>query len=437
MNKLSIDSKTYGKLLLQGAHVIDPQTGLDDEVDLLLEGEVITAVGKNLPTEQTETVNLRGKMIIPGMVDAHVHLREPGFETRETLATGARAAVAGGFTAVCAMPNTAPVVDNRGVAQLIRERTREAPVHIYPIAAITYGLDGKDIVEMADLAETEIAGFSDDGHCVQSAAVMRNAMKYADMLKLPIVSHCQDNTIFGAGVMNESEISTRLGLVGIPTLAEDLMAARELLMAEYDSTAVHLAHVSTLRSVEMIRAAKARGVRVTAEATPHHFTLTDKEVSSFNPNYKMSPPLRGAEDVAAVIEGLSDGTLDIIVTDHAPHTWEDKCREYDFAPFGIIGLETALGLAWRELIQPEHITLEQWIHQVSVTPRQIFPLPEVRIEQGGRAELTLIDPLQEWTYLADRGLSRSRNTPFDGEQMKGRPLGVVACGKLSLVTGIE
>jgi len=238
-------------------------------------------------------------------------------------------------------------------------------------------------------------------------------------------------------VMNESEISTRLGLVGIPTLAEDLMAARELLMAEYDSTAVHLAHVSTLRSVEMIRAAKARGVRVTAEATPHHFTLTDKEVSSFNPNYKMSPPLRGAEDVAAVIEGLSDGTLDIIVTDHAPHTWEDKCREYDFAPFGIIGLETALGLAWRELIQPEHITLEQWIHQVSVTPRQIFPLPEVRIEQGGRAELTLIDPLQEWTYLAERGLSRSRNTPFDGEQMKGRPLGVVACGKLSLVTGIE
>lgn len=437
MNKLSIDSRKYGKLLLQGAHVIDPQTGLDDNVDLLLEGEVVTAVGKDLSIGSAEVVDLKGKMIIPGMVDAHVHLREPGFETRETLATGANAAVAGGFTAVCAMPNTAPVVDNRGVAQLIRERTREAPVHIYPIAAITYGLEGKDLVEMADLAETEIAGFSDDGNCVQSAAVMRNAMKYADMLKLPIVSHCQDNATFGAGVMNESEVSTRLGLVGIPTLAEDLIAARELLLAEYDNTAVHLAHVSTFRSVEMIRAAKARGVRVTAEATPHHFTLTDKEVASFNPNFKMSPPLRSAEDVAAIIEGLKDGTIDIIVTDHAPHTWEDKCREFDFAPFGIIGLETALGLAWRELVQTSQITLQQWIHLVSIAPRQIFPLPEVKIEQGGRAELTLIDPEQKWTYQAKTGLSRSRNTPFDGAQLTGRPLGVVACGKLSMLNGAE
>lgn len=436
MSKLGIDSREYGKLLLQGARVVDPQTGLDDQVDLLLEGELITAVGKGLKAQGAETVDLSGRLIIPGMVDAHVHLREPGFETRETLATGARAAVAGGFTAVCAMPNTAPVVDNRGVAQLIRERTREAPVHIYPIAAITQGLKGEDIVEMADLAETEIAGFSDDGNCIQNAAVMRNAMKYADMLQLPIVSHCQDNNLFGAGVMNESEVSTRLGLVGIPTLAEDLIAARELLLAEYDDTAIHLAHVSTLRSVEMIRVAKARGVRVTAEATPHHFTLTDTEVVSFNPNLKMSPPLRSASDVQAVIAGLCDGTIDIIVTDHAPHTWEDKCREFDFAPFGIIGMETALGLAWRELVQPGLLTLTQWIEQVAVAPRRIFPLPEVRIEVGGRVELTLIDPQQEWTYRAAQGLSRSTNTPFDGAQLIGRPLGVVACGKLSLVTGM-
>ncbi len=435
MNK-GIETQEYGKLLLKGALVVDPQTGLDDKLDLLLEGERILKVGKALVDAEARELDLSKRLVIPGMVDAHVHLREPGFETRETLDTGAQAALAGGYTAVCAMPNTAPVVDNRGVAQLIRERTRLAPVHIYPIAAITFNLAGENIVEMADLAETEIAGFSDDGNCIQNATVMRNAMKYADMLNLPIVSHCQDNSLFSIGVMNESEISTRLGLTGIPTLAEDVMAARELLLAEYDNTAIHLAHVSTLRSVEMIREAKTRGVRVTAEATPHHFTLTDTEVTSFNPNFKMSPPLRSAADVAAVKAGLSDGTIDIIVTDHAPHTWEDKCREFDYAPFGIIGMETALGLAWRELLQPGVINLNQWIEQVAVIPRRIFPLPEVKLEPGGRAELTLIDPRAEWTYRVENGFSRSTNTPFDGEQFVGRPLGVIAKGRLSLVKGL-
>jgi dihydroorotase len=279
-------------------------------------------------------------------------------------------------------------------------------------------------------------GFSDDGRCVVNSMVMRNALKYAGMLGKPVISHTQDNYLFGDGVMHEGEISTRLGLPGIPALAEEVMTARELLLAEHDGTAVHLAHVSTARAVAMIRRAKAAGVRVTAEATPHHFTLDHRELTGFSSNLKMSPPLRTPEDVAAVREGLADGTLDLIVTDHAPHTWEEKEREFSFAPFGIIGLETALALGWRSLVEPGVLTVSRWVERVSVAPRRLFGLPEVRLEAGGRAELTIFHPRMPWTYRTAEGFSRSANTPFDGWEFAARPLGVVVKGALVRPEGV-
>ncbi|MFL5506271.1 MAG: dihydroorotase [Gemmatimonadales bacterium] len=409
-------------LLLTGGRVIDPSRGTDDLADVLLEDGRITAVGRNIGTpDGADTLDVRGKVVAPGLVDVHVHLREPGQEDLETIATGSASAVAGGFTSICAMPNTDPVCDNQGVVGfVIAQAQRAAKARVYPIGAVTLGQKGQQLAEFGELVGAGAVAVSDDGKPVATAHMMRTALEYAKTFGIPVADHCEDMSLATGGSMHEGIVSTRLGLKGIPAAAEEVMVARDILLAELTGGHVHLCHMSTRGSVELIRRAKERGVRVTAEACPHHFSLTHEACVGYNTNAKMNPPLREAEDVEAIREGLKDGTIDCVATDHAPHHYDAKEREFDDAPNGIIGLETALGLSISELVGRGLLTLPQLLHRMSTAPARIFNLPGGTLLPGAPADLVVIDPTVKWTVQPETFFSKSRNTPFAGRELTGR-----------------
>jgi dihydroorotase len=408
-------------VLIRGGRVIDPSTSRDETADVLLADGKVVAVGRTLGTpDGAEVLDATGLVVAPGFVDLHVHLREPGREDVETIATGARAAVAGGFTSVCAMPNTDPVTDNQAAVGFIVSQARRArTARVYPIGAVSLGQRGEQLTEMGELVAAGAVAVSDDGRPVATSHLMRTALEYALTFGIPVIDHCEDHTLSAGGAMHEGLISTRLGLKGIPRAAEDVIVARDIALAGLTGGHVHLAHLSTAGAVRMVREAKTRGVRVTAEATPHHFALTDACCEGYNTNAKMNPPLREAPDVEAVRAGLADGTIDCIATDHAPHHYDAKEAEFDFAPFGVVGLETALGVALAELVEPAVLSLPTLVLRLTACPAKIAHLPAGTLAPGAPADVVVFDPAAAWTVVPASFFSKSRNTPFAGRQLRG------------------
>ena len=409
--------------LIKGARIVDPSQHIDGQMDILIEEGKIVKLGRNLSPSRKKglgSIELAGLVVTPGLVDMHTHLREPGFEYKETIQTGSEAACAGGFTSIACMPNTNPVNDTRSVTEFILRKAAETNlVNIYPIASITMRSEGKSLAEFWDLKEAGAIALSDDGKPVMDSGVMRRALEYAHSLGLPIISHCEDTCLSSGGVMNEGFPSTELGLPGIPGIAEDIMVARDLLLAEYTRSSIHIAHVSTAGSVRLIRDAKNRGIKVTAETAPHYFTLTDDDLRTYNVNAKVYPPLRGKADVEAIKEGLRDGTIDAIASDHAPHALTDKEVEFEYAASGMIGLETFLALGLR-LVSAGVLTLNQLIGKMSTHPAGILGIPGGSLRPGAPADLTIIDLQRSWTVSRDTIRSLSRNTPFLGWDLTGK-----------------
>jgi dihydroorotase len=420
-------------LLIRNGRVVDPAASVDAVQDVLVAGDRIERLGRELPAPDGATVvDATGKVVCPGFIDIHVHLREPGFEYKETVATGTRAAAAGGFTAVCCMANTHPVNDNRSITDYIRARAAiEGAVRVYPIGAVTRGLGGKELAELAELAEAGCVAFSDDGKCVMNAALYRRAMEYTLPFGAPVISHAEDDHLADGGAMHEGVVSTELGMPGVPAAAEDVMVARDILLAELTGAHLHIAHVSTAGAVRLVREAKARGAHVTAEVTPHHLLLTDEAVRSFDANTKMNPPLRSRRDAEALLEGLLDGTIDCIATDHAPHAQSEKEGEFDLAAFGIVGLETAVGLLLDRLVRPGILPLPTLVARLSRNPARLLGLPGGSLAPGAPADLTILDPAAEWTVNPARFESRSRNTPFGGWSLTGRPWKTIVGGRIA------
>ena len=420
-------------LLIRNGRVVDPAGSVDAVQDVLVGGDRIERLGSGLPApEGAAVIDATGKVVCPGFIDIHVHLREPGFEYKETVATGTRAAAAGGFTAVCCMANTHPVNDNRSITDYIRARAAtEGAVRVYPIGAVTRGLGGKELAELAELAEAGCVAFSDDGKCVMNAALYRRAMEYTLPFGVPVISHAEDDHLADGGAMHEGVVSTELGMPGVPAAAEDVMVARDILLAELTGAHLHVAHVSTAGAVRLVREAKARGVRVSAEVTPHHLLLTDEAVRSFDANTKMNPPLRSRRDAEALLEGLLEGTIDCIATDHAPHALSEKEGEFDRAAFGIVGLETAVGLLLDRLVRPGILPLPTLVARLSRDPARLLGLPGGSLAPGSPADLTILDPGAEWTVDPARFESRSRNTPFGGWTLTGRPWMTIVGGRIA------
>lgn len=425
---MKIDS---GYILIKNGRVIDPASNLDEITDILIEKGKISKIGKIQDSRQKgfEIIDAKGKVVVPGLIDMHVHLREPGYEYKETIKTGTEAARVGGFTAVCPMPNTNPVNDSRAVTEFILEKAKaEGSTDVYPIGAISKGLRGEELSEMGELVEAGCRALSDDGKSVMNSELMRRAMEYAKALGIPIISHCEDINLSKGGVMNEGFTSTELGLQGIPNAAEEVAVARDILLAEITGVNLHIAHVSTKGSVRLIREAKERGVRVTAETCPHYFILSEDAVRGYDPDTKVNPPLRTIEDIMAVKEGLKDGTIDVIATDHAPHALSEKMVEFDYAPFGIVGLETALSLSLR-LVDEGILTLKDLIEKISLNPSKILRLEKGRLKIGYDADITIIDMNQEVTVDPMKFRSKGRNTPFKGLTLKGFPIITILRGK--------
>ena len=417
------------KILIKGGRVISPAQDLDDICDVLIEKGKVAAIGKGLETQGAEVIDADGKIVTPGLVDIHVHLRDPGLEYKEDIASGTLSAVTGGFTSIACMPNTKPVNDNLSVTNYILNKVKqEGHCRVFPIASISKGLQGESMTEMGELRESGVYGVSDDGKPVDNAQLMRRAMEYAKPFGLTIVAHAEDLELVGSGVMNEGPVATELGLKGIPWVAEDAATAREIMLAEFTGARLHVAHVSTKGSIEIIRQAKKRGVNVTCEATPHHFTLTDEAVRGYNTNAKMNPPLRGEEDREAVRRGIADGTVDAIATDHAPHHIDEKNVEFNLAMNGIVGLETALPLTLR-LVEEGLVDLPKAVALMTCGPAAALGIPAGQLEEGGVADVTVIDPALAWTVDAQQLVSKSKNTPFDGWTMKGAALGTIVGGK--------
>ena len=418
-------------ILIKNGQVIDPANKVDGKLDILLSDGRIARLGKpgSIQADGAQVVEASGKLVVPGLIDMHVHLREPGFEYKETIKTGLAAAKAGGFTSVCSMPNTNPVNDNRSVTEFILSEANEALARVFPIGAITKGSKGEELAEMAELHAAGCVAVSDDGKPVMSAAIMRRAMEYSKIFDIPVISHCEEFTLSDKGVMNEGFVSTELGLRGIPAAAEEVMVSRDIALAGLTGCRVHIAHVSTAGSVRMVREAKARGVKVTAETCPHYFTLTDEAVRGYNTMAKMNPPLRTAEDVAAIKQGLKDGTLDVIATDHAPHAMDEKSVEFDHAPFGIVGLETAVGLVFK-LVHEGVLSITEAIGKLSFNPALILKINKGTLSVGADADITIIDPDVEWTVDSSRFKSKSRNTPFERWKLKGKAVRTIVGGEL-------
>ncbi|MFZ5943072.1 MAG: dihydroorotase [Bacillota bacterium] len=424
-------------LILKKGLVIDPSQGISEEFDLLIENGKIVALDKNITvTPQMKVIDAAGKIVAPGFIDIHVHLREPGQEHKESILTGCKAAARGGFTSIACMPNTNPVADNEGVIELIIARAnRYNLVNVYPIASITKDQEGKELTEFAILKQCGAVAFSDDGKTLRNSAVMRRALDYAKMTDALIISHCEDEELAGTGVMHEGFFSTKLGLTGIPREAEEIIMDRDIRLAELTKSRIHIAHVSTKGGVEMIRRAKERGVQVTAEATPHHFSLTHEAVQGYNTNTKVNPPLRTQDDVEALIKGLQDGTIDCIATDHAPHAREEKEVEFEYAPFGITGLETAVPVAWQNLYLGGHLSVPELIKAFCTTPAKILGIAGGTLQVGRAADITLIDP--ELTQRVDEAefYSLGKNTPFAGLELTGWPILTIKAGKIVMEMG--
>jgi dihydroorotase len=419
------------RLLLKGGRIIDPSQNIDGGMDLLVENGSVSQIATTIPEEKgpkTEVIDLTDMIITPGLIDMHTHLREPGHEYKETVQTGSEAAVAGGFTAIACMANTKPVNDNRSVTEFIKRQAQAAGmVRVYPVAAVSKGEEGKVLTEFADLKDAGAVALSDDGSPVMDGSLMRNALEYASSLEIPLISHCEDLNLSAGGLMNEGYISTELGLQGIPNTAEHIMISRDIALAEFSNVSVHIAHVSTAESVRIIRAAKERGVRVTAETAPHYFTLTDEALREFSTNFKMYPPLRRNEDVEAIKEGLKDGTIDAIASDHAPHSSIEKDVEFEYASNGVIGLETSLA-ASLTLVKEGVLSLSQLIVKMSINPARILKIPGGTLKAGSEADITVIDPQSKWTVKADQFRSKSRNTPYEGRNFKGRAVLTIVGG---------
>lgn len=419
-------------LLIQGGTLIDPHTGRKKCADIRIEGGQIVAIGRDQKSADVPVLKATGRMVSPGWMDMHVHFREPGQEHKETIESGCRAAAFGGFTAVACMPNTEPPLDTRDSVHSIIERAAGQIVDVYPIACVSRGRSGKVLSEMAELAQSGAVAFSDDGSPVQNGSLMRRALEYARMLKRPIIAHMEDLSMGPKGHMNEGAVSTRLGLTPVPALSEESMIARDLMLAELTGGHLHVAHVSTARGVDLVRQAKARGVNVTAEACTHHFSLTDEAVESsgFSAQTKMHPPLRTASDVVAIRGGFRDDTIDVICTDHAPHASFEKEVEFNSAPFGIIGLETAWGLTGTNLIATKDLTVAQAVYKLCVAPREILGIPAPEIRVGAVANLTIFDATTEWRFELRHIHSKSRNTPFLGTILTGKAWAVYNNGRL-------
>ena len=404
------------------------------ETDILIDGGVIAKMGNRLDSYCAEVIDCYGKLVFPGFIDMHCHLREPGQTHKEDIATGAAAAIAGGYTAVCCMPNTTPPVDGAELVRYVRERSKDVGLaEVYPIGAITRGQGGKELCEYGAMGEAGAIAVSDDGLPVTSGAVMLNALKYAKTFGMLVISHSEDKSISGNGVVNDGENATSAGLRGIPRAAESAAVAREVMLAEEADARIHIAHVSTANSVDIIRSAKKRGVKVTCETCPHYFAATDDEILSYNTNAKINPPLRAQSDVDAIIAGIADGTIDAIATDHAPHHRDEKNREFDYAPFGSVGLETAFSVAYTYLVQPEIITLPDLCRLMSTAPAKILGLSGGRLAEGCRADITVIDPDDEYTVDAQSFRSKGKNSVFDGWRLKGRILRVFVAGEEKVV----
>jgi dihydroorotase len=418
-------------MLIKNGRVIDPSQKIDDTLDVLVENGLVKEIGKGLAAPaETETIDAAGLYVVPGLIDMHVHLRDPGLEYKEDIISGTKAAVAGGFTSICCMPNTKPVIDNKTVVSYIISKAKtEGFCNVFPIGSITYGLSGDRMSEMGELKESGCVAVSDDGKPVRNSELMMRSLQYAAGLGIMVISHAEELELVGEGAMNEGYTSTELGLKGIPRVAEDIATARETLLAEYTGTPIHIAHVSTKGSVRIIREAKARGVKVTCETAPHYFTLTDDAVRGYNTNAKMNPPLREAEDVAAIKEGLKDGTIDAIATDHAPHHQDEKDVEFNVAMNGIIGLETSLPLSLG-LVDEGVLTLNQLIEKMSYNPSNILGLNRATLQTGAIADITLIDPKLVWVVESDKLASKSKNSPWLGQKMNGGAAATIVGGKL-------
>jgi len=417
-------------LVIRGGTVIDPSQGIHDVRDILIRNGKIAGIGTGLDTGKAEVFNASGMLVMPGLIDMHVHLREPGFEEDETIMTGCNAAAAGGFTAVCAMPNTEPPTDDAGRVRYILERAEGAKARVYPVGAITRGRRGEELTEMGEMARTGAVGFSDDGTSVLDSSIMLNALRYARMVGRPIIGHEEDPYLDEGGQMNEGVLSAELGLKGMPRIAEETLVMRDVAIAEYTHTRLHVTHISTRGTVEIIRSAKSRGVEITCDVTPHHLALTEDLVATFDTRYKMNPPLRTADDVAAIREGLVDGTVDSIATDHAPHSLEHKECEFIYAAFGVTGLETALGVVHRELVLPGILTWDTVIEKMSLVSSRILGVEGGTLAEGGIADVTVYHPEMPWNVDPGRMKSRSANTPFFGWELPGRVMGTVVGGIL-------
>jgi dihydroorotase len=413
-------------LLMKNGRVIDPGRKIDATLDILIRDGKIRAIGSAL-TADVPHFDAGGLVVAPGFFDIHVHLREPGTEEAETIATGGMAAVAGGFAAVAAMPNTKPSNDNPSITSyIVSEAKRSSPAMVFPIGAVTKEQKGETLAEIGEMVEAGIAGISDDGKPVMDGRLFRRALEYAQLFNLPVIQHCEDLNLSRGGVMHEGAYSARLGLKGIPAAAEDTMVSRDLLLTEMTGGRYHVAHLSTRRAVEMIRAAPAQGARVTAEVIPHHFTLTDAAVSEYDTNAKMNPPLRSEDDIAALREGIKDGTIDAIASDHAPHHVNLKMLEFDHAPFGITGLETAVGLAFSQL----KLSVARLIELFSLNPQRIMKVTPWGIFEGSDANLTVLDPARTWTFDVSKSRSKSRNSPFHGWSFTGKAVSTIVHGKV-------
>jgi dihydroorotase len=420
-------------ILLKNGVIIDPTQSLDARCDLLIRDGLVTEIGENIIADGVDAFDASGLIVAPGFIDLHVHLREPGFEYKETIASGARAAVAGGFTSVCCMPNTMPVNDNSSVTSFIVEQGRAAKLaNVFPIGAITQGSKGEELAEIGEMKKAGVVAISDDGKPVPDSGIMRRAMEYSRDFDLAVVDHCEDCCGAAGWAMHEGEYSALMGLNGLPGAAEDMHVARDITLAELTGARVHIAHVSTARSVDLVRQAKRSGLAVTCEVTPHHFTLTDRDVyeSGYDTNFKMAPPLRSQSDLEAIIEGLRDGTIDAVATDHAPHHANEKMLEFDHAPNGIIGLETAVSLTLDRLAHRGVISLSRMVELLSTGPARIFKINRGTLKLGAIADVTIFDPNRKTKINASKFQSKSRNTPFDGWELKGAPVAAIVGGRV-------
>lgn len=426
------------KSLIKNVRVIDPALSLDEVADILIDGQTIAQVGKNIECADAEIFDRDGCIAVPGLVDIHVHLRDPGQEYKETIETGTAAAAHGGFTGICSMPNTNPTTDNATTIDYVLDKAAQAGhCRVYPSGACTKGLKGESLSEMGDMVLHGAVAFTDDGRGVQNSGVMRRVMDYAKMFNKVVMSHCQDEDLVGPGQVNEGVVSTRLGLAGWPATGEELQIQRDIALSELTGCPIHIQHITSARGVELVREGKARGIQVTCEVTPHHLVLNEDDITTtYNTNLKMNPPLRSKADNAALIEGIKDGTIDCIVTDHAPHADHEKAREFELAPFGMTGLETSLGVILTYLVDPGLITYNELVELMAIKPREILRLDQATLKQGSVADITIFDPEVTWTVQSDDMYSKSHNSGFLGYTLKGRATDVFVGGTVTCKDGV-